>query len=235
MISTTTTELLQLANVIGWVLLIFVLRNTLLSYISEKGKNLATKEDVEEITRKVEGVKAQINLSMEASRLVLSKDLHTFSTQFSRLDDQRASGIMEIFGLMCDIEQLLIWRSGSGATALISSAPEARTMDALNQAWERVPKLSRILNYHSLLLDEQVYTLIREWSTEVLTVISAAGKEIEPLRKQAAQVQAPLTEREAALAAVMGKHLDVSIPRLGKIKRDVATAFREILTAKAEA
>jgi hypothetical protein len=209
----------------------FVLRNTLPAYFTEKGKNLATKEDIEEITRKVEAIRAEINLGVEVSKLSLNKTLHGFSTQFSRLDNQRATGIMEIHGLMCDIEQLLIWGSGTAGTALISTTPEARTVDALNRAWEEVAKLNRILNFHSLLLSEQVYGRVQHWSKEVFTVLSATGNEIEPLRKQAASIATSLDEREAAIAAIRDKYLDECLPRLGKIRKDIEMEFRGILAA----
>ena len=40
-------------------LVYLVVKHFLSSYLSEKGKNLATREDIEEITRKVEGVRTQ--------------------------------------------------------------------------------------------------------------------------------------------------------------------------------
>ena len=40
-----------------------ILQNRLKEYESEKGKNLATKEDIEEITQKVEEVKSAVTLS----------------------------------------------------------------------------------------------------------------------------------------------------------------------------
>ena len=42
-----------------------ILKNRLKEYESEKGKNLATKEDIEEITKKVEDVKTEISLSKQ--------------------------------------------------------------------------------------------------------------------------------------------------------------------------
>jgi flagellar basal body-associated protein FliL len=36
------------------------------SYFQEKGKNLATKEDIEEITKKVESIKTGLQFSLEA-------------------------------------------------------------------------------------------------------------------------------------------------------------------------
>lgn len=230
----TVAIFLQFLMIVGLGLLLLVLRTILPSYLSEKGKNIATKEDIEEITRKVEGVRAEINLGVEASKLSLSKELHGFSTRFSRLDNQRATGIMEIHGLMCDIEQLLIWQSSAAATARISSTPEARTMDALNQAWEGVANLNRVLNYHSLLLNERACARVQNWSGEVLAVLSATGNEIEPLRRQAADAQTSLTldEREAAIAAVRDKYLDQCLPHLGQIRKDLEMEFREILAAE---
>lgn len=221
--------LLQFLTIIGLGVLLFVLRKVLLSYLSEKGKNLATKEDIGEITREVESVRAEINQGVEAFKLSLNKELHEFSTQFSRLDHQCATGIMELHGFMCEIEHLLIWQSSAAATTLISLTPEARTMEALNKAWETVAKLDHVLNYHSLLLNEQVYARVQDWSREALAVISAMGNEIEPLRKQAMSTQASLDEREAAIVAITDKHLDTSLRRLGRIRKELEIEFRGIL------
>ena len=43
------------------------------SYFSEKGKNLATKEDIEEITRIVEDVKSKVSVNIELIKWELSK------------------------------------------------------------------------------------------------------------------------------------------------------------------
>ncbi|MFV5215526.1 hypothetical protein ACLIIZ_17525 [Azonexus caeni] len=51
---------------------IFLLRNYLFSYSSGKGKNLATKEDIEEITRKVEDVKSVYVAEIERLKMDLS-------------------------------------------------------------------------------------------------------------------------------------------------------------------
>jgi hypothetical protein len=42
-------------------------------YLVEKGKNLASKEDIEELTRKVEGIKAQHSLELERLRSELGR------------------------------------------------------------------------------------------------------------------------------------------------------------------
>lgn len=53
----TILLLLNLASAIGVFVLQVLLKNSIASYASEKGKNLATKEDVAEITRLVESTK----------------------------------------------------------------------------------------------------------------------------------------------------------------------------------
>ncbi|HWN95370.1 MAG TPA: hypothetical protein VNT99_10090 [Methylomirabilota bacterium] len=53
-------ELLILGGVVA---LGFILKNYLPSYFAEKGRNLATKEDIEEITRRIEEVKLEIDAS----------------------------------------------------------------------------------------------------------------------------------------------------------------------------
>ena len=50
---------LNVLVLLGEIALGFVLKNYLPAYATEKGKNLAKKEDIEELTRKVEGVKAE--------------------------------------------------------------------------------------------------------------------------------------------------------------------------------
>ncbi len=53
----------------------FLVRQLLPAYFTEKGKNLATKEDIEEITSKVERVKAQYSTDMERLKADIQKEL----------------------------------------------------------------------------------------------------------------------------------------------------------------
>jgi len=55
---------------------IYFFKKYLFSYSSEKGKNLATKEDIEEITRKIENVKSEYLIELETVRVELLKILH---------------------------------------------------------------------------------------------------------------------------------------------------------------
>ena len=59
-------------NIIVTVLSVFILglflKNFLPSYMTEKGKNLATKEDIAEITKKTEEVQSEFQKAFEYSR-----------------------------------------------------------------------------------------------------------------------------------------------------------------------
>jgi hypothetical protein len=57
-----------LGAIVACLTLYFVAQKHLGSYLTEKGKNLATKEDIEEITRLVEDVKHQNNELIEGAR-----------------------------------------------------------------------------------------------------------------------------------------------------------------------
>jgi len=55
------------------VIAVFGMRYLLPAYLPEKGKNLASKEDLEELTRKVEGVKTQYLSELERLRFDLGQ------------------------------------------------------------------------------------------------------------------------------------------------------------------
>lgn len=58
-----------LGGLIASVIILAIIKFYLPGYLTEKGKNLATKEDVEHITDKIESVKAQYALLVEATKV----------------------------------------------------------------------------------------------------------------------------------------------------------------------
>ncbi|ELU4011434.1 hypothetical protein QPB16_004371 [Vibrio vulnificus] len=67
----TVKIILQITTLFG-IGSIFLFRKFLFSYSSEKGKNLATKEDIEDITRKVESTKNEYIADIERLKVELS-------------------------------------------------------------------------------------------------------------------------------------------------------------------
>lgn len=84
-----STSTVLLINDLMVVVLWLFARQYLGSYMSEKGKNLATKEDVEQITRKVEAVRSQFEAQNDIRRSELNRmvDVHRirFEWEFSVL------------------------------------------------------------------------------------------------------------------------------------------------------
>jgi len=64
--------IIELTIIIFGIILFFTLKNLLPSYFNEKGKNLATKEDIEDITKKVEKIKSEFIKDIEYIKSDLS-------------------------------------------------------------------------------------------------------------------------------------------------------------------
>lgn len=79
----TTTETVQLVLEALIVLLLLYLA-FLKSYFQEKGKNVATKEDVEEITSLVEAVKSQLQFSLQAKLSLRAEEHQALVDYFSK-------------------------------------------------------------------------------------------------------------------------------------------------------
>jgi len=75
--------ILQILSLLG-TMCIFIFRKYLLSYSSEKGKNLATKEDISEITTKIETVKHDYANQLESTKAELSAQLNTHSFRYEK-------------------------------------------------------------------------------------------------------------------------------------------------------
>lgn len=57
------------------------------SYMKEKGKNLATKEDIEEITKKIESVKSEFQKKHIRSQFFIEKQSEGYAKVYSALND----------------------------------------------------------------------------------------------------------------------------------------------------
>lgn len=76
--------LLQGASLIGLGVLGALIKFFPAGYLGEKGKNLATKEDVAEITDRIERVKGQYSAELEATKAELSSKLKTHGFRYEK-------------------------------------------------------------------------------------------------------------------------------------------------------
>jgi hypothetical protein len=99
----------DIAVVAAFGIAALLLRKYLPAYLTEKGKNLATKEDIEEITRTVESVKTAHERGTHVHRV-------HFETEFAALDDiwRKVALYRTSFGvLFTDLAQTAVERKAS--------------------------------------------------------------------------------------------------------------------------
>ena len=75
--------ILQVSILLG-VSCIFIFRKALFSYSTEKGKNIATKEDIGEITKRIENVKLDYATQLEETKVALLSKMSTHSYRFEK-------------------------------------------------------------------------------------------------------------------------------------------------------
>jgi len=129
-ITITTNGIITLASSSGLFLL---LKNVLPAYFTEKGKNLATREDIGEITQEVERVKEEFTSKAEQLRI----DLQYFNQVRYSLKTEERNAIVNCY------EKYSLWISlltsfsfSDFSTANIDDL--AKPIDALNSAYLQV-------------------------------------------------------------------------------------------------
>ena len=98
--------------------LMVVFRRYLFSYSGEKGRNLATKEDIAAITRETEKVKAEYAEKLEAIKIQLGsalEDQKAFLERGTRLHDRQVDALCRFYGYLWDVQRYL-QRMTAGAT-----------------------------------------------------------------------------------------------------------------------
>jgi hypothetical protein len=99
---------------IAWTLILFMLRNVIAPYVSEKGKNLATQEDIGKITDEIERVKLQYTSELEKIKMLyrseieivkaeLAKKSYIHSVQF----EKEFQILSELWGQLIDLKHSL--------------------------------------------------------------------------------------------------------------------------------
>lgn len=82
----------------------FLFKNFLFSYSSEKGKNVATKEDIGEITNRIESVKLDHATQLESARAELSSQINTHGFRY----EKEYEVLSELSALLVDVRDASI-------------------------------------------------------------------------------------------------------------------------------
>jgi hypothetical protein len=124
-------SVLEIAACVGLAVIVY-LQLGLQSYAQEKGKNLATKEDIAAITREVEGVKAEYAqklLALEHSNeLILERTQQRHQLSLAALE-QRLQAHQEAFARCYELREI----SGNQVT----EAEAVKTLNDSSQWWRR--------------------------------------------------------------------------------------------------
>ncbi len=171
----------------------------------------------------------RLQLELEFFRTTINKEFQAINTESLQVYQRRTTAVLEIHDQMCEIEELVIWKSGGVDTALVSTSPEDRTIEALNKAWVDIAKLNKVLNYNSFFLDVKIYEYIKEWSKMMMALVSETGNEIEALRQGESNIGEPLPQRQQLIKNIRDKYMDHYMPLLGSIRQEIETEFRKIL------
>ena len=89
--------------------LILLLAMIILPYFRKKGENYATKDDIGEITHKVEEVKKEFTKEVEGFKSVLDKGNIEYQIRYTKLLELRSEAISVLFSLLNKMEKTLIY------------------------------------------------------------------------------------------------------------------------------
>ena len=89
-----------------------------LSYLNEKGKNFATKEDIAQITRLQTAVKAEFDAKHETLRSGLDRQLHIHKLTIEKEFEILTALWQSLFGLKLSTQDLLLLNPLSDSTAI---------------------------------------------------------------------------------------------------------------------
>jgi hypothetical protein len=132
--------------------LVLICRHSLPSYLSEKGKNLATKQDIAEITREIESVKASF----------LEHQM-----QFSLFHQKRSEAISETYALLHDATEFV-----GHMVYPIQPSEDAAEVQRQEQGLDALNKLSGFYWKHKIYLPETIC----EKMDGVLSMIKEAAR-----------------------------------------------------------
>jgi len=181
---------LNVLVLLGLVALGLLLKSYLPGYAREKGKNLATKEDVEEITHKIESVRSQYTSDAEKLRAELRVTAHERETRFARLHERRADAIDGLYRRLVKAHETFYALTG-GIVQSEHDTPEAR----LEAAGDAARELLSFFNENRLYFDHQLKAAFGKFERALASVWNTlAFHQIDDWR------QMPRPERERRVA-----------------------------------
>src|SRR5208283_2025350 len=135
--------IVQLIILVGVGVLIFFTKSYLPSYTKEKGKNLATREDIKEITDKIESVKIEHAKELEGIKSQLSAKFHGETVRF----EKEFKVLEELWMRLLDLHN---------ARRVLETEDRERFEKAHDE-------LLRVINDHKPFFPQEVFKLLEEY------------------------------------------------------------------------
>lgn len=161
--------ILEIISLLAIILGAAFLKSFLPGYLNRKGENLATKEDVADITDRIESVKKQHTVEIEAAKSTLLKEAHADNLKF----EKEFEILTEIWEKLVDLrDTALNLRPGLDYEDTNNLDVRARRLDDFYQAFEKFRKAAmyRIPFYSKDIFDkiQIIMNMARKESREYL-------------------------------------------------------------------
>lgn len=139
-----------------------ILGRFLPSYAAKKGENIATKEDIDEITSKIQAVKSRHRKAIESLRSELRRTAVEHEVRFSRLHQRRAEVIERLYKLLV----VALWDTETAASPLEwvdNPGKRQQGIDAQNS----IARFFRFFDKNRLFLPESLCQVIEAFTSEL--------------------------------------------------------------------
>lgn len=147
---------LQVLILVGGVCLL-VFKDFLFSYGSEKGKNLATKEDIGEITNRIEAVKFEHARQLEDARAELSTQINTHGFRY----EKEYEVLSELSSLLVDVRDACVSLRPVMDFIDPSKSEEERKRERLIRFYDSLRALYYVREKKRPFFPEDIYESIR--------------------------------------------------------------------------
>lgn len=162
------TLLAQVVIIVGGGLL---WRNLLQPYFNEKAKNLATKQDIGEITSQIEEIRAQHAIEVESVKGEIQKLVSEHDTRFAYLHKRRGEVIDQLYKLNVKMMRPL-YSSATTVKMNIQRSEEEERAEGLRL----IPLFVKYYYENHLYLDEDLCKLIDDLLAALTRILNELGQ-----------------------------------------------------------
>ncbi len=142
-----------------------------ISYESEKGKNTATKEDVQVITERVESIKNNFNKSIEQLKADLTKKNIAYEVDYSFYNTERAKALIDLYRKLAKAYETGLYMGGIWKLYQENSIDlqiyKTMRLDSITKYIEALGQAGSAITFCRVYLDRDLCLEIKEFNNKV--------------------------------------------------------------------